>query len=78
MSPTESNNLFHDPLEAWGRLLSRFEHKGVVIGGIAVSLLGQARFTEDLDARERVHDWVIQFADLLEMPELWEDIAGWL
>lgn len=173
-----------------GRLLSCFGHKGVVIGGIAVSLLGEARFTEDLDAmvllsideiphflavakkegiepripqaeafarrnrvlllrhipsqtdidvslgmlpfeeemversviheidkalqirlptpedliimkaiahrpkdlldiqgiiqsrpdldRERIQDWVIQFADFLEMPELWEDIAGWL
>ncbi|MBL7161100.1 MAG: nucleotidyltransferase [Anaerolineales bacterium] len=28
--------------------------------------------------RERIQDWVTQFAQLLEMPELWEDIAGWL
>ncbi len=25
--------------------------------------------------RERIQDWVTQFADLLEMPELWDDIA---
>ena len=28
--------------------------------------------------RERIENWVKQFADFLEMPELWEDIAGWL
>jgi len=50
MSPTEQHNLFHDPLQSLERLLSHFDHQGVVIGGIAVSLLGQARFTEDLDA----------------------------
>jgi hypothetical protein len=31
-------------------LISRFNHRGVVIGGIAASVLGQARYTEDLDA----------------------------
>lgn len=50
MPATQIDNPFHDPLEALGRLLSRFGHRGVVIGGIAVSLLGEARFTEDLDA----------------------------
>lgn len=30
--------------------MSHFDHQGVIIGGIAISLLGQARFTEDLDA----------------------------
>lgn len=190
MSQAETYGPFHDPLEAWGSVLSRFEDRGVVIGGIAVSLLGQARFTEDLDAmvllsideiprflmvakeegiepriaqaeefarrnrvlllrhlpsqtdidvslgmlpfeeemvkrsviyevddtlqirlptpedliimkaiahrpkdlldiqgimqshpdldKERIQDWVTQFAELLEMPELWEDIAIWL
>ena len=28
--------------------------------------------------RGRIQDWVTQFADLLERPELWEDIVGWL
>lgn len=50
MSSTESQASFHDPLDALERLLSRFDYQGVVIGGIAVSLLGQPRFTEDLDA----------------------------
>lgn len=190
MTQTEKRDPFHDPLESLERLFSNFDHQGVVIGGIAVSLLGQARFTEDLDAmlllsvediphflivaqkegiepripqaedfarrnrvlllrhipsqtdidvslgilpfeqemversivhevdatlnirlptpedliimkavahrpkdlldiqgiiqsqprldRERIQDWVTQFAELLERPELWEDIAGWL
>jgi len=28
--------------------------------------------------RERIKHWVIEFAQVLEMPELWDDIAGWL
>jgi hypothetical protein len=190
MPPVEKEEPFHDPLEALDRLLSHFGYRGVVIGGIAVGLLSQTRFTEDLDAmvllsideiphflaaaqdegiiprisqveefakrsrvlllqhtpsqtnidislgalpfeqevvqrsiahpiddtltirlptpedliimkavahrpkdlldiqgiihsnpgldRERIRNWVTQFATLLEMPELWEDIAGWL
>jgi predicted nucleotidyltransferase len=39
-----------EPLEALQRLLSRFDDKGVIIGGTAVSMLGRARFTEDVDA----------------------------
>jgi len=31
----------------------------------------------DLD-RKRIECWVREFAQLLEMPELWEDIAPWL
>ena len=50
MSPIEPQGLFYDPLESLERLLSQFDNQGVIIGGIAVSLLGQARFTEDLDA----------------------------
>jgi len=189
MPRLERKEPFHDPLEALERLLSHFGHRGVVIGGIAVGLLSQTRFTEDLDAmvllsmddiphflaaaekegivpridqvedfakrsrvlllrhthsqtnidislgvlpfeeeviqrsiahtiddmltirlptpedliimkavahrpkdlldiqgiiqsnpgldRKRIQDWVVQFATLLEMPELWEDIADW-
>lgn len=50
MTQTEKRGPFHDPLESLERLLSQFDDQGVVIGGVAVSLLGQARFTEDLDA----------------------------
>ncbi len=28
--------------------------------------------------RQRIRAWVIEFAELLEMPELWKDIADWL
>ncbi len=190
MSQTKHLHSFHDPLESLEKLLSHFDNQGVIIGGVAVSLLGESRFTEDLDAmillsideiprllaiaekegiepripqaeefarrnrvlllrhthsqtaidislgmlpfeqemvqrsvvyeidaalkihlptpedliimkavahrpkdlldiqgiihsfpdldRERIHDWVTQFADVLETPELWEDIAVWL
>ena len=50
MSPIEPQDFFHDPLESLERLLAQFDNQGVIGGGIAVSLLGQARFTEDLDA----------------------------
>ena len=32
---------------------------------------------EDLD-EERIERWVREFAQVLEMPELWDDIAPWL
>ena len=39
-----------DPLDALQHLLGRFENRGVIIGGIAASLLGRPRLTVDLDA----------------------------
>jgi len=41
---------FLEPLESLQRLLSRFDERGVIIGGTAVSILGKARYTEDIDA----------------------------
>ena len=41
---------FFEPLESLQRLLSRFGDRGVIIGGTAVSVLGKARYTEDIDA----------------------------
>lgn len=38
------------PLMALQGLLARFENRGVIIGGIAASLLGTPRLTADLDA----------------------------
>ncbi len=38
------------PLAALQRLLSHFEERGVIIGGVASSLLGKPRLTADLDA----------------------------
>ena len=39
-----------EPLMALQRLLEHFDYQGVIIGGIAASLLGKPRFTADLDA----------------------------
>jgi hypothetical protein len=41
---------YHEPLESLQKLISQFNHRGVVIGGIAASVLGEARYTEDIDA----------------------------
>ena len=50
MNQPNSIEPFLEPLEALQKLLSRFDDRGVVIGGAAVSILGKARYTEDLDA----------------------------
>ena len=42
--------IYHEPLESLQKLISRLGQRGVVIGGIAASVLGQARYTEDIDA----------------------------
>lgn len=41
---------FHEPLAAVQHLLNRFAGQGIVIGGIAASLLGEPRATADIDA----------------------------
>lgn len=41
---------FLDPLLALQNLLQAFDERGVIIGGIAASLLGTPRFTADIDA----------------------------
>lgn len=48
----QSNGIepFFEPLESLQRLLSRFNDRGVIIGGAAFSILGKARYTEDIDA----------------------------
>jgi len=38
------------PILALQRLLSRFHERGVIIGGVAASLLGTPRYTADIDA----------------------------
>lgn len=58
---------YHEPLEALQNLISRYDQRGVVIGGIATSVLGQARYIEY---------WVKSFAEILEMPELWGQIKS--
>jgi predicted nucleotidyltransferase len=50
MNPPEGIEPFFEPLESLQKLLSRFDDRGVIIGGVAVSVLGKARYTEDIDA----------------------------
>jgi hypothetical protein len=38
------------PLAALQRLLERFDDRGIIIGGVAASLLGRPRLTADVDA----------------------------
>lgn len=38
------------PLAATQRLLERFDNQGIIIGGVAASLLGKPRLTADVDA----------------------------
>jgi hypothetical protein len=42
-----------------------------------LDIQGIIESNSDLD-QERIKFWVSQFSELLEMPELWDDIAGWL
>lgn len=46
----EELQIYSEPLEALQKLIARFKQKGVVIGGVAVGVLVNPRFTEDLDA----------------------------
>lgn len=50
MNQPEGIEPFFEPLDALQKLLSRFENRGVIIGGAAISILGKARYTEDIDA----------------------------
>jgi predicted nucleotidyltransferase len=46
----ESTTPLLAPLQALQNILSEFDNQGVIIGGIAASLLGTPRYTVDLDA----------------------------
>ena len=50
MKLPEELQTYFEPLAALQNLISCFNQRGVVIGGIAASVLGNARYTEDLDA----------------------------
>ena len=56
-----------EPLAALQRLLKQFDDRGVIICGIAASLLGQPRLTADLDA--------VIFLSIEELPRLVEAAA---
>ena len=50
MNQPEGIEPFFEPLVSVLRLLARFNERGVIIGGTAFSILGKARYTEDIDA----------------------------
>jgi len=50
MNQPEGIEPFLEPLESLQRLLARFNERGVIIGGAAVSILGKAHYTEDIHA----------------------------
>ncbi len=62
MSDAESLGPLIAPLTAVQRLLARFHERGMVIGGVAVSLLGKPRFTADID--------VVLLLSVTDIPQL--------
>jgi hypothetical protein len=50
MKLDETLEPFRATIEALHRLLERYNDRGVIIGGIAVGLLGKPRYTADVDA----------------------------
>jgi len=53
---------FHSALRAVQNVINQFANQGVIIGGIAVSLLGKPRLTADVDA--------ILLASIEQIPEI--------
>jgi hypothetical protein len=64
MKPGPEISPFLAPLAALQRLLAHFGNRGVVIGGVAASLLGRPRLTADVDA--------MILLDITELPRLLE------
>ena len=67
-SGEQSLTPFLDPLQAVQDLLDAFGERGVIIGGIAVSLLGRPRFTADVDA--------VFLLEMEELPRFLEEAAA--
>lgn len=55
------------PLQALQELLAAFNDEGVIIGGIAASLLGTPRYTVDLDA--------VFLLDVADIPKLMQEAS---
>lgn len=49
MSPSEMPEPFLAPVAALQKLIEKFDDQGIIIGGIAASLLGEPRLTADVD-----------------------------
>jgi hypothetical protein len=62
MNPSHELQPLLEPLAAVQRLLTRFGERGMIIGGVAASLLGRPRLTADVD--------VIMLLSVEELPEL--------
>jgi len=56
------------PIQALQNLISKFNDQGVIIGGVAASLLGTPRYTVDLDA--------VFLLSFEELPRLLEEAAA--
>jgi hypothetical protein len=50
VSLPSGTNPFLEPLDALQKLIDRLDGRGLIMGGIATSLLGRPRLTADLDA----------------------------
>ena len=64
----ESVTPFLAPIRALQNLLDQLDNKGVIIGGVAASLLGTPRFTADLDA--------VLLLDFEDLPRLLEKASA--
>ncbi len=62
MSPSHELAPLLEPLAAVQRLLTHFGERGMIIGGVAASLLGKPRLTADIDA--------VILLSVEELPEL--------
>lgn len=62
MSDAEGLGSLLAPLTAVQRLLTRYHERGMIIGGIAASLLGKPRFTADVD--------VVLLVSVMDIPQL--------
>ncbi|MCX5752982.1 MAG: hypothetical protein NTW97_04965 [Candidatus Krumholzibacteria bacterium] len=67
-SGEQSLTPFRDPLRALQDLLEALGERGVIIGGIAVSLLGRPRFTADVD--------VVFLLEMEELPRFLREAAA--
>ncbi len=85
---SELKNLLK-PLSSLEKLMKRAGCPWMIIGGVASGLLGKPRFTADIDTVILIEDkdvsdilrlaekkTVTEFARILEMPEIWNDIKN--
>ena len=83
-----SNDVLSPLLQALLDLIKWLQERnvrGIIIGGVAASLLGRPRVTRDIDALILLDSnwweeflnggqWVKEFSDILEIPEIYNDL----